>query len=92
MNKVNENLQMFIKEELCINTAKSLKHVDELFVLIWEIRPQWGLFNSLPLGDISIRSHFLMQLFSAFLVLQPFNTVPHVVMTPNHKIIFWFKM
>lgn len=79
MNKVNENLQMFIKEELCINTAKSLKHVDELFVLIWEIRPQWGLFNSLPLGDISIRSHFLMQLFSAFLVFSSISVITFFV-------------
>jgi hypothetical protein len=33
----------------------------------------------------------LKQWFSTSLVLQPFNTVPHVVVTtlpPNHKIIF----
>ena len=28
----------------------------------------------------------LKQWFSAFLVLRPFNTVPCVVVTPNHKI------
>ena len=27
------------------------------------------------------------QLFSTFLMLQPFNTVPHVVVTHSHKII-----
>ena len=27
------------------------------------------------------------QWFSTFLKLQPFNTVPYVVMTPNHRII-----
>jgi hypothetical protein len=26
--------------------------------------------------------------FSAFPMLQPFNTVPHVGLTPSHKIIF----
>ena len=30
----------------------------------------------------------LKQWFSAFPMLRPFNTVPHVVVTPNHKIIF----
>ena len=30
---------------------------------------------------------FLTQWFSTFLVLQPFNTVSHVVVTPNHNII-----
>jgi hypothetical protein len=35
--------------------------------------------SSLPEG--------LNQWFSAFLMLQPFNTVPHVVVTPNQKII-----
>ena len=30
----------------------------------------------------------LEQWFSTFLMLWPFNTVPHVVVTPNHKIIF----
>lgn len=34
-------------------------------------------------------SHFpLKQLFSTFLRLRPFNTVPHGVVSPNHKIIF----
>ena len=28
-----------------------------------------------------------LQWFSTFLILWPFNTVPHVVVTPNHKII-----
>lgn len=28
----------------------------------------------------------LEQRFSSFLMLQTFKTVPHVVMTPNHKI------
>jgi hypothetical protein len=28
------------------------------------------------------------QQLSAFLTLQPLNTVPHVVVTPKHKIIF----
>ncbi len=28
------------------------------------------------------------QWFSTFLMPRPFNTVPHVVVTPNHKIIF----
>ena len=27
------------------------------------------------------------QWFSTFLILRPFNTVPHLVVTPNHKII-----
>jgi hypothetical protein len=30
----------------------------------------------------------LDQWFSPFLMLQPFDTVPHVVATPNHKSIF----
>jgi hypothetical protein len=30
----------------------------------------------------------LEQWFSTFLMLLPFNTVPHVVLIPNHKIIF----
>jgi hypothetical protein len=30
----------------------------------------------------------LEQWFSAFPVLQPFTTVPHVVVTPSHKMIF----
>ena len=30
---------------------------------------------------------YLEQWFSTFLKVQPFNTVPHVVMTPNHQII-----
>jgi hypothetical protein len=28
------------------------------------------------------------QWFSTFLMLQPFNRIPHVVVTPNHKIVF----
>ena len=28
----------------------------------------------------------LEQCFSAFVTLRPFNTIPHVVVTPNHKI------
>ena len=31
---------------------------------------------------------FKYQWFTAFLMLWPFNSVPHVVVTPNHKIIF----
>lgn len=30
----------------------------------------------------------LVQCFSAFLMFQPFNAVPHVVLTANHKVIF----
>lgn len=30
----------------------------------------------------------LDQLFQSFIMLWPFNTVPYVVMTPNHKINF----
>ena len=30
----------------------------------------------------------LQQWFSTFLMMRPFNTVPHVVATPNHQIIF----
>jgi hypothetical protein len=30
----------------------------------------------------------LTQCFSAFLMPQPFNTVPHVVVTPNHNLTF----
>jgi hypothetical protein len=33
-------------------------------------------------------AHPLGQWFSAFPMLRPFNTVPHVVVTPNHKMIF----
>ena len=29
----------------------------------------------------------LEQWFSTFLMLRPFNTVPHVVVTPNHEVI-----
>ena len=29
----------------------------------------------------------LMQWFSMFLILRPFNSIPHVVITPNHKIV-----
>jgi hypothetical protein len=32
--------------------------------------------------------HPLQQWLSAFLMLEPFNTVPHALVTPNHKIIF----
>ena len=42
--------------------------------------------------DKSSRVHVLLeqQWFSTFLMLEPFNTVPHVVVTlpPSHKIIF----
>ena len=31
--------------------------------------------------------YLLTQCFSTFLMLPPLNTVPHVVVTPNHKII-----
>lgn len=34
-----------------------------------------------------VQCHPLQQWFSAFLKLQPLNTVPHVVVTLNHKII-----
>ena len=30
----------------------------------------------------------LEQQLPTFLMLQPFNTAPHVVVTPNHKITF----
>lgn len=30
----------------------------------------------------------LQKCFSTFLILRPFNTVPHVVVTPTRKIIF----
>jgi hypothetical protein len=33
-------------------------------------------------------SGVLSQWFSTFLMLQPSNTVPHAVVTPNHKNIF----
>jgi hypothetical protein len=33
------------------------------------------------------KTFFIEQWFLAFPMLQPFNTVPHVVGTPNHKII-----
>ncbi|KAL8174881.1 UNVERIFIED_CONTAM: hypothetical protein K2H54_004607 [Gekko kuhli] len=33
------------------------------------------------------RAEPLRQWFSTFLMPRPFNTVPHVVVTPNHKII-----
>jgi hypothetical protein len=31
---------------------------------------------------------FSIQWLPTFLVLQPFNMVPHVVVTPSHKVIF----
>lgn len=31
---------------------------------------------------------FLIQSFSTFLILRTFNTVPHIAVTPNHKMIF----
>ena len=44
-----------------------------------------NLCPSLPFPDgVAI----LEQQFSTFLMLQPFNTVPHVVMTPNNKMVF----
>lgn len=40
------------------------------------------------LWDIVSTSANLDQCFSTFLMLRPFNTVPHVVLTLNHKISF----
>ena len=43
-----------------------------------------------PLSVFSVgrwTQNYLEQWFSTFLMLQPFNTVPHVVVTPNHTII-----
>ena len=47
------------------------------------LRPSWFLCKiGLRLG------YGIAQGFSAFLMLGLFNTVPHVVVTPNHKVIF----
>lgn len=40
-----------------------------------------------PLATVTELSGPLEQWFSTLLILQPFNMVPHVVGTPNHKII-----
>lgn len=41
-----------------------------------------------PLLLVAAWWHSLEQWFSTFLVLRPFTTVPSVLVTPNHKIIF----
>ena len=38
-------------------------------------------------GEHLSKRKVLEQRFSTFLMLRPFNTVPHVVVTPNHNII-----
>jgi hypothetical protein len=43
---------------------------------------------SICLNFLILQKFPLVQWFSTFLMLWPFNTVPHVVVTPNHKIIF----
>lgn len=55
-----------------------------------------GDFYAVRLKSVLEGDHFtvlqyfleLEQWFSTFLVLQPLNTVPHVVVTHNHKIVF----
>jgi hypothetical protein len=51
-----------------------------------------GLVSGVPLETGAVMtcmvSHVLYQWSSAVLMLQPFNTVPHVVVNPNHKVIF----
>jgi hypothetical protein len=37
-------------------------------------------------------NHLLVQWFSTFLMLGPFNIVLHVVLTPNYKIIFFLLL
>lgn len=45
------------------------------------------LFVSLGVVDIFMLRTHLWQWFPTFLMLQPFNTVPNVVLTLNHKVI-----
>ena len=48
-------------------------------------------FACLPLLEPleSSLAHLLEEWFSTFLMMQPFNTVPHAVGTPNHKVLSW---
>ena len=48
--------------------------------------PEPGNFARLSFDS---QGNHLKQLFSPFLMLQPFNTVPHAMVTPNPKIIFF---
>ena len=49
----------------------------------------WSLINGLPTAaGICDSVHYPKQCFSPFLMLQPFNTVPHVVWPPTLKLPF----
>lgn len=53
----------------------------------------WGLYTCLcsPSAGLSpdtLWVHAPKQWFSTFPILGPFNTVPHIGETPNHKIIY----
>ena len=59
--------------------------VPELVLLLGRLR-KGGLVGrgvSLEVGFESVK-----QWFSTFLMLQPFNTVPRVVVTPNQNVVF----
>ena len=38
-------------------------------------------------AGLALPQFHLDQWFSTFLMLRPFNTVPHLVVTPNYKVI-----
>jgi hypothetical protein len=54
----------------------------------WHGRTGLTRFFLLPFTAASLVHCILEQQFSTFLMLQPFSTLPHVVVTPNHEIIF----
>lgn len=51
---------------------------------MYSIWPHWKEGH----GDLVIPFHALVLWVSAFLLWQPFDTVPQTVVTPNHNIIF----
>lgn len=57
------------------------------------IKNALGHRETQELGQVTSTLHLasidaIDQRFSTVLMLRPFNTVPHVVVTPNHSIIF----
>lgn len=55
----------------------------EYIIIKHDSKKAWGMARGLKNVN-----NGLDQWVSTFLMLTPFNTLPHVVVTPNHKIIF----
>ena len=52
-----------------------------------DIRVQQEADKKKGVGRGHLSLFLIVEWFSTFLLLKPFNTVPHVVVTPNHNII-----